>query len=65
MWTGHGYNETAPAQKLPRETGRAQQKWCVLVALCLQEGDTLLQLQGNKVWGGGSDGETGMSVQGG
>lgn len=46
------------------QTGRARQKWCVLVALCPQEGDALLQLQRNEGWGGGSDGQTGMSVQG-
>lgn len=51
--------------QLPRQTGDAGRRQGVLVAVCLQEGVTLLLLQKSEGWGGGGVGYTGMSVHAG
>lgn len=47
----------------PRQTGHARQRQHVLVAVCLQEGVTLLLLQVSEGWGREGDVETGTSMQ--
>ena len=46
----------------PRQTGYAGQRQRVLVAVCLQEGVTLLLLQVSEGWGREGDVETGTSM---